>query len=281
MAIDAPVHCNAVNFNRVLNAGLPVLVVVWRRDCPACEQLNPALDRLAKAYADKALVVKVNADDEATLAQRLGAANLPALFLFKDGKEVGRGAGAAPERDLAAWLDYLQGNGARPPAPSGPSTPLRPGAAGPTSTASKPASAASSGPAQASTSAGSRPQGQPAPAAGAGAAAGSKAEPIVLTDATFEQTIRDSKVPVLVDFWAVWCGPCKMIAPHVAALAQEFAGRAIVAKLNVDENPRVAQQYGIMGIPTLLIFSGGRVVDQAIGAQPASVLRQRLARAVG
>ena len=168
MAIDAPVHCNAVNFNRVLNAGLPVLVVLWRRDCPACEQLNPALDRLAKAYADKALVVKVNADEEATLAQRLGASSLPALFLFRDGKEVGRGAGAAPERDLAAWLDYLQGNGARPPAPSGPSTPLRPGAAGPTSTASKPASAASSGPAQASTSAGSRPQGQPAPAAGAG-----------------------------------------------------------------------------------------------------------------
>ena len=269
MAIDAPVHCNAVNFNRVLNAGLPVLVVLWRRDCPACEQLNPALDRLAKAYADKALVVKVNADDEATLAQRLGAANLPALFLFKDGKEVGRGAGAAPERDLAAWLEHLQGNGPRPPAPSGPSTPLRPGATGPASSTSK----SSSGPA----SAGSRAGGPPAP----GAAAGGKAEPVVLTDANFEQTIRDSKVPVLVDFWAVWCGPCKMIAPHVAALAQEFAGRALVAKVNVDENPRVAGQFGIMSIPTLLIFSGGRVVDQVVGAQPASVLRQRLARVVG
>ena len=269
MAIDAPVHCNAVNFSRVLNAGLPVLVVVWRRDCPACEQLNPALDRLAKAYADKALVVKVNADDEATLAQRLGAANLPALFLFKDGKEVGRGAGAAPERDLSAWLEHLQGNGLRPPAPSGPSTPLRPGAGGPGSATSK----SSSGPA----SAGSRAGGQPAP----GAAAGGKAEPVVLTDANFEQTIRDSKVPVLVDFWAVWCGPCKMIAPHVAALAQEFAGRALVAKVNVDENPRVAGQFGIMSIPTLLIFSGGRVVDQVVGAQPASVLRQRLARVVG
>lgn len=253
MAIDAPVHCNAVNFTRVLNAGLPVLVVVWRRDCPACEQLNPALDRLAKAYADKALVVKVNADDEATLAQRLGASSLPALFLFKDGKEVERGAGAAPERDLAAWLDHLQENGPRPPAPSGPSTPLRPGAGGPASAASKPADAA----------------------------AGGKAEPIVLTDANFEQTIRDSKVPVLVDFWAVWCSPCKMIAPHVAALAQEFAGRALVAKVNVDENPRVAGQFGIMSIPTLLIFSGGRVVDQVVGAQPASVLRQRLARVVG
>lgn len=267
MAIDAPVHCNAVNFNRVLNAGLPVLVVLWRRDCPACEQLNPTLDRLAKAYADKALVVKVNADDEAALAGRLGASSLPALFLYKDGKEVERGVGAAPERDLAAWLEHLRGNGARPPAPAGPSTPLRPGAGGPASTAS----------ASASASAGSRGQGQPAH----GGPAGGPAEPVILTDATFDQTIRDSKVPVLVDFWAVWCGPCKMIAPHVAALAQEFAGRAIVGKLNVDENPRVAGQYGIMSIPTLLIFKGGRVVDQVIGAQPASVLRQRLARAVG
>ena len=266
MAIDAPVHCNAVNFNRVLNAGLPVLVVLWRRDCPACEQLNPTLDRLAKAYADKALVVKVNADDEATLAQRLGASSLPALYLYRDGKEVGRGVGAAAERDLAAWLEHLQGNGPRPPAPSGPSTPLRPGAGGPAS---------------ASASAGGRPQGQPAPGAAPGAAAGGKAEPVVLTDANFEQTILTSKVPVLVDFWAVWCSPCKMIAPHVAALAQEFAGRALIAKLNVDENPRVAGQFGVMSIPTLLIFSGGRVVDQVVGAQPASVLRQRLARVVG
>ena len=108
-----------------------------------------------------------------------------------------------------------------------------------------------------------------------------KVEPVALTDANFEQTIRTSKVPVLVDFWAVWCGPCKMVAPHVAALAQEFAGRALVAKMNVDENPRTVGQYGIMSIPTLLIFSGGKVVDQIVGVQPASVLRQRLARAVG
>ena len=85
---------------------------------------------------------------------------------------------------------------------------------------------------------------------------------------------------VVVDFWAVWCGPCKMIAPHVAALAKEFAGRALVGKLNVDENPRTAGQYGIMSIPTLLIFSGGKVVDQIVGAQPAAALRQRLERHV-
>jgi thioredoxin 1 len=108
-----------------------------------------------------------------------------------------------------------------------------------------------------------------------------KAEPVIITDANFEQVVLRSSVPVMVDFWAVWCGPCKMIAPHVAGLAQEFAGRAVVGKLNVDENPRVAGQYGIMSIPTLLIFKGGKVVDQIGGAQPAQVLRQRLSRVAG
>jgi thioredoxin 1 len=108
-----------------------------------------------------------------------------------------------------------------------------------------------------------------------------KAEPVIITDANFEQVVLRSSVPVMVDFWAVWCGPCKMIAPHVAALAQEFGGRAVVGKLNVDENPRVAGQYGIMSIPTLLIFKGGKVVDQIVGAQPAQALRQRLSRVTG
>jgi thioredoxin 1 len=258
MAIDAPIHSNEANFARVLNAGLPVLAVFWRRDCPACDQLSLALERLAKTYAGKALVVKVNADEEAGLARRYDATDLPRLVFFKDGKEVERGTGAAAERDLAAWLDHLTGTGARPPAPAGPSTRGRGGAAG--SSAQAPSW-----------------QAGPEPRAGT---TGVKTEPVVLTDATFAQTIRTSKVPVLVDFWAVWCGPCKMIAPHVAAMAQEFAGRALVAKMNVDENPNTAGQYGIMSIPTLLIFKDGRVVDQIVGAQPGNVLRQRLARVV-
>jgi thioredoxin 1 len=258
MAIDAPVHSNEANFNRVLNAGLPVLVVFWRRDCTTCEQLNDALDRLAKTYAGKALVVKVNAEDEAGLVRRLAISELPGLLFFKDGQETGRGAGAASEASLSAWLDYLTGKGTRPAAPSGPTVPAnRPGGA----------ATGPSGPA-------------PAQAASRPAGTGVKSEPMVLTDSNFDQVVRTSSVPVLVDFWAVWCGPCKMIAPHVSALAQEFAGRAVVGKLNVDENPRVAGQYGIMSIPTLLIFSGGKVVDQIVGVQPAQVLRQRLARHV-
>ncbi|MEZ4636165.1 MAG: thioredoxin [Caldilineaceae bacterium] len=100
-----------------------------------------------------------------------------------------------------------------------------------------------------------------------------------LTDATFQQTINGD-LPVLVDFWAEWCGPCRMIAPSVEELAKEFAGRAVVAKLNIDQNPRTPQQFGIMSIPTLYIFKNGRVVDQIVGAQPLPALRQWLSRHV-
>lgn len=102
-------------------------------------------------------------------------------------------------------------------------------------------------------------------------------QPITLTDANFAQIIQ-SEQPVLVDFWAPWCGPCRMVAPTVEQLATEFQGRAVVGKLNVDENGRTAQRYQIMGIPALYIFKRGQVVEQLVGVQPAQVLRERLAR---
>lgn len=98
------------------------------------------------------------------------------------------------------------------------------------------------------------------------------------TDASFQEDVLRSEVPVLVDFWAPWCGPCKMIAPAVEQLATDFEGRAVVGKLNVDENPQVAMQFGIRSIPTLLIFQGGQVVDQIMGAVPGRVLSERLGR---
>lgn len=91
---------------------------------------------------------------------------------------------------------------------------------------------------------------------------------IKVTDKTFKDDVLDSDIPVLVDFWAEWCGPCHMIAPHVDAIADELKGKLKVAKVDIDENPAVPGRYGIVGIPTLMLFKGGQVVERVTGALP-------------
>ncbi|XGV86964.1 MAG: thioredoxin [Limnothrix sp. BL-A-16] len=99
-----------------------------------------------------------------------------------------------------------------------------------------------------------------------------------VTDANFEAEVLQSTVPVLVDFWAPWCGPCRMVAPVVDEIAQEFDKKVKVVKLNTDENPGIASQYGIRSIPTLMIFKGGDRVDMVVGAVPKTTLAGTLAK---
>jgi thioredoxin 1 len=100
---------------------------------------------------------------------------------------------------------------------------------------------------------------------------------IQVSDQNFKTEVLDSATPVLVDFWAVWCGPCKMIAPIVEELAKEYDGKLKVAKMDVDANPKTAMDFGIRSIPTLLVFKGGTVVEQIIGAVPKRHLQDKLA----
>jgi thioredoxin 2 len=101
-------------------------------------------------------------------------------------------------------------------------------------------------------------------------------KPIAVTDASFSADVERSPLPVLVDAWAAWCGPCRMIAPVIDELAAEMAGRIRVAKLNVDENPATAARFGLQSIPTLLVFKDGREVDRIVGVQPKSEISRRL-----
>ena len=98
-------------------------------------------------------------------------------------------------------------------------------------------------------------------------------EPIHVTDAAFEKTILQNSLPVIVDFWAPWCGPCKMVAPILDTIAKDYAGKLIVAKVNTDENPSWASKYGVQGIPTMLFMFGGKEIHRQVGALPERMLK--------
>jgi thioredoxin 1 len=114
------------------------------------------------------------------------------------------------------------------------------------------------------------------PAASHGEPAASHGEPVHISDETFEEVVLKAPVPALVDFWAPWCGPCRMVAPIVEDLAEDYNGRAVIAKINTDENVRMAGQLGIMGIPTVIIFKDGQEVDRVVGYVPRKTLEEKL-----
>ncbi|BAQ63888.1 thioredoxin [Geminocystis sp. NIES-3709] len=95
-------------------------------------------------------------------------------------------------------------------------------------------------------------------------------------EADFKEVVLDSELPVLVDFWAPWCGPCRMVAPVVEEIAQQYEGKVKVVKLNTDENPQIASQYGIRSIPTLMVFKGGQKLEMVVGAVPKTTLSNTL-----
>ena len=101
-------------------------------------------------------------------------------------------------------------------------------------------------------------------------------EPIHVTDASFEEAVINSKVPVIVDFWAPWCGPCKMLAPLLDQAAKNYAGKLIVAKINVDDESETAESFGVQSIPTLLFIRDGEVVDRTVGSMPAAALEEKI-----
>jgi thioredoxin 1 len=103
---------------------------------------------------------------------------------------------------------------------------------------------------------------------------------IILTEANFDTEVLQSKLPVLVDFWAEWCGPCRMLSPTIDELATDFSGKAKVGKVNVDQNQIIAERYGIRSIPTLILFKNGEIIEQIVGSQTKEVLKSKLTNAL-
>jgi thioredoxin 1 len=241
---DAPLHSTDQSIDRVLNAGLPVVLVFVDGSMPA--SLDAAMKKLARDEAGSLLVVQTSTKDSPQAAQRFGVQNLPGVVAVKNG-QVQSKSDAIEAGELARHALFLLGKGPRP----------------------EPAKPTGSHFSSSSTGA-SQP--------GSSGVEHSVGRPVTVTDTSFDQEVMRSALPVVVDFWAPWCGPCRMVAPVLDKLASEWAGRVKIAKVNVDENPQAAGRYGVQAIPTMLVVKGGRVIDQWAGAMPEQAMRARLAQ---
>lgn len=203
--------------------------------------LEDGMNRLARAHAGDLLVARLHVKDNPETTRRYSIYRTPAIVTIKNGQEFSKAEGINAS-ELEKHILYLLGKGQKPE-PAHPS-----------------------------------PTYSSARTTGAGAADG---HPQTVTDATFEQEVMRSNQTVLVDFWAPWCGPCRMVEPVVEKMAHELAGRLKIAKVNVDENPMTAQRYGIQSIPTMMVVKNGEIKDRWMGALPEPAIRSRVTPYVG
>lgn len=246
VAFDIPIRTSSQNLQRILDAKLPSLLVFETPDCEPCRALEPALKSLAGDFAGKVLIVRVDDAQQGEVAKRFNLRHAPTLVFWQAGREVDRIEGAARSDKIRDHLDYLLGKGIRPATTTGPSINLP----GIDESRHIPQTPVNQTPVR------------------------NTRHPLDVTDATFDAQVLRSPEPVLVDFWAPWCGPCRMVSPAVEEIGSQHAGQMKVVKVNTDENPVHASRLGIQGIPTLILFRNGREVDRIVGAAPKPALQK-------
>ena len=251
-SFDTPLFTSDQSIDRVLNAGLPVVLVVL--EGPARAGLEQAMNTLAKREAGQLLVVQVHAKDSPETLRRFAIHNLPAVVTLKNNQVQSQAENITSE-ELERHASFLLGKGPKP------EPQVRQPAAAGAYAGGPPAGAYGAQPQRTASTAGANEQG---------------GQPVTVTDATFDQDVMRSPIPVVVDFWAPWCGPCRMVAPTLEKLAREWNGKVKIAKVNVDENPMIAGRFGVTGIPTMMVVRNGQIADRWSGALPEAPMRTRL-----
>jgi len=227
---DALLASSDLSLDRVLNAGLPAVLIFYNTELP--NDWRQSLDDLARQYAGKVLIVTLARKDAPQALSRFNVREFPTLITVRDGKNISRQENARVT-DVKPHLAHIVGEGLLPvsrAADSGPSV--------------------------------KRDSGK---------------GPLSVNETDFEREVLRSDRPVLIDFWAAWCAPCRMVEPTIEKLAHEQSALKIV-KVNVDENPNLASRYKAMSIPLMIVIKGGQEVDRWVGALQENALRSRVAR---
>lgn len=231
---DTPITTDDANLRKVLSQKLPVLLYLYDSRSKADKPVDDAVQTVAKKNAGALLVARVDIASSPQTHRQYGSLPAPAVVTLAPG--------------LLGRKTRSQAGSVRPADVRAHADYLL-----------------DKGPEPATR--------QQTEAAAPAAKTGGKGAPVQISDATFRKMVLNSDRPVLVDFWAPWCGPCRMIAPALEEMASEFAGKVRIVKLNVDENPASAQQYGVQSIPTLILFKDGKPVQRQVGANTNAIRR--------